>query len=318
MTRVSIITPCHRVERFVCGLLDSVAGQTFTQWEHIVVDDGSPDRTAAIVAERMASEPRLSLLRQPNAGAIAARNRGFSGSYPRSEYVLFLDADDELKPSMLESMVAYLDEHPDVSMVFCEPEVIDEEGVPVEHASPGRRYVPGRLGTRRMREEEPVTPFAALFFWGAVTPSISVLRRSAYVDAGGFSEQQGWYAEDLDLWLKIALRGTIHYLPERLVVRRIHPDSHSRLADIPSQERRLFERWLDAEELTAEERAMVRALWRRRQAMLLPRLWLEWGWEHLRKGELTDAMVCWLRSGKRFAHSANASLSGRLPAGPVW
>ncbi len=318
MTRVSVITPCHLVERFIPRVLNSVAAQTFTDWEHIVVDDGSPDGTAALVAERVAVEPRLSLLRQANAGVIAARNRGFDASDPATSYVLFLDGDDELKPTMLERMVGYLDAHPDVSMLFCENEAVDAEGRPTRSQSPGTRYTPTRFGVRRIPREEPATPFAALFFWGCVTPSVSLLRRSVFEMAGGFSEDQGFYAEDLDLWLKIALRGTIHFLPEQLVVRRIRADSHSRHADIPGQERRLFERWLHADWLTAAERQMVHKLWRQRQGRLLPRLWLAWGTEHLRRGEFVPATLSYLRGGKRFAHYATATLRGRLPAGPVW
>src|SRR5947209_47099 len=200
MTRISIITPCYDAGQFVNELLDSVVAQTLPDWEHVVVDDGSPDESPAVVAHRVESEPRLKLIRQPNAGAIAARNRGFDASDPGSDYLLFLDADDVLRPDMVETMVSYLDAHPEVAMAFCEPDWIDGDGKPIVYGSPGTRYVPGRFGVRRLPADEPATPFSAFFFWGRVSPSITVLRRDAYVKAGGFSEDQGWYAEDLDLW----------------------------------------------------------------------------------------------------------------------
>jgi glycosyltransferase involved in cell wall biosynthesis len=318
MTRVSIVTPCYDAGQFVTALLDSVAGQTFRDWEHIVVDDGSPDDSPMLVAARLEREPRLKLIRQANAGAIAARNRGFSEVDPQTDYVLFLDADDVLQPTMLETMVGYLDAHPDVSMAFCEPEWIDQNDQPIKYGSPGTRYVPGRLGVRLLPRREPVTPFAALFFWGRVSPSISVLRRSAYESSGGFSEDQGWYAEDLDLWLRVALRGTIHYVPDPLVLRRIHPLNHGRRVNARNQEMRLFTRWLNADWLTEDERRMVHKTWRQRQSRLLPRLWRDWGWEHLRKGEVVQAAACYLRSGKRIATYAGARLQGRLPVGPAW
>src|SRR4029077_13492879 len=109
-----------------------------------------------------------------------------------------------------------------------------------------------RLGVRLLPAHDPVTPFAALFFWGRVTTSISVLRRSAYERAGGFSEDQGFHAEDIALWLRVALTGTIHYIPEPLVLRRIHPMNHGRRVNARSQEIRLFPRWLAAEWLTDE------------------------------------------------------------------
>lgn len=318
MTRVSIITPCHEAGQFIETLLDSVATQSLADWEHIVVDDGSPDDSAQLVAAHVDREPRLRLIRQANAGAIAARNRGFAAADPTSEYVLFLDADDVLRPTMLERMVGYLDAHPDVSMAFCEPDWIDAEGQPVTYGSPGTRYVATRRGVRILPADDPVTPFAALFFWGRVSPSISVLRRDAYERAGGFSEDQGYYAEDLDLWLRVALKGTIHYVPDRLVLRRIHALNHGRRAEALKQETRLFTRWVNAPWLTEQERHLVHETWRLRQRRLLPHLWRGWGWEHLRRGELAAALTCYLRSGKRIATYYEARLQGRLPAGPAW
>jgi glycosyltransferase involved in cell wall biosynthesis len=287
-------------------------------WEHIVVDDGSPDDSPAIIERRARTEPRLRLIRQSNAGAIAARNRGFEASDPASDYVLFLDADDVLRPEMLERMVGYLDRHPSVAMAYCEPDWIDAAGASISYGSPGTRYVPTRFGVRRIPPDEPETPFAALFFWGRVSPSITVLRRSAFVAAGGFSEDQGWYAEDLDLWLRVAIRGDIHYVPERLVLRRIHPLNHGRRVNALDQETRLYQRWLNAGWLTADEQTRVRRTWALRQSRLLPRLWLQWGFEHLRRGQVSEAMTCYMRSGKRVATYWSARLHGRLPAGPVW
>jgi GT2 family glycosyltransferase len=171
---------------------------------------------------------------------------------------------------------------------------------------------------RRIPLDDPKTPFAALFFWGRVSPSISVLRRSAYITAGGFSEEQGWYAEDLDLWLRVAIRGDIHYVPERLVLRRIHPLNHGRRVNALKQETHLYERWLNARWLTPKELAFVRRTWSLRQGRLLPRLWLKWGHEHMSRGQVSEAITCYLRGGKRVATYWGARLQGRLPAGPVW
>ena len=317
MSRVTIITPCYQAERFIPRLLRTVATQTFTDWTHVVVDDGSDDRTAALVAERLPYEPRLCLVRQTNEGAAAARRRGFAEADAESAYLLFLDADDELRPDMLEVMTGYLDAHPEVSMVFCDHETLDGQGRPVEAPSPGNRYVPTRFGVRRLNEREAATPFAAFLFWAAVTPSDVLLRRSAYERAGGFTAGQV-YTEDLDLWMRISLRDTVHYLPERLVRRRIHKSNLSLRTDVRAHERKLFELWLSADWLSADERRMVDALWRWRQSRLLPTLWLEWGAAHLRRKEFFPALVCYLRSGKRVAQYAGAALQRKMPAGPVW
>ena len=318
MTRVSIVTPCYQAGAFISSLLESVSAQSFADWEQIVVDDGSTDGSAELVLAHQRCEPRLKLLRQANSGVIAARNRGFAVSDPESDYVFFLDADDLLKPDMLARLVDYLDDRPEVSMVYCEPDWIDADGLPVKYGSPGTRYVPSRRGVRLLPADEPVTPFSALFFWGRISPSISLLRRSALLRAGAFDEEQGLYGEDLDLWLRVALRGTIHYLPERLVLRRIHASNNGRRANIPLQESRLYRRWLTAAWLTADEKLMVNEVWRLRQGRLLPRLWWEWGGDHLSRGELVQAVACYLRSWKRAATYGRARLQRRLPAGPVW
>ena len=318
MTRISVITPCYDAGQFVGALLDGMQAQKLRDWQHVIVDDGSPDDSPAQVARRMETEPRIKLIRQANAGAIAARNLGFAESDPASDYVLFLDADDVLKPEMLSTMVDYLDAHPDVAAAFCEPDWIDAAGSPMVYGSPGTRFVPSRFGVKRLPASEPRTPFAALFFWGRVSPSITVLRRQAYVESGGFSEDQGWYAEDLDLWLRVALRGEIHYVPEHLVLRRIHPLNHGKRVSSLKQETRLYRRWLNASWLSPDEQRFVHETWRLRQSRLLPRLWLMWGSEHLRRGNVPAALTCYARSGKRLATYMGARIQRRLPAGPVW
>ena len=78
MPKVSIITPCYKGERFIGRTIESVLAQTWTDWEYVVVDDGSPDGSMEVVAAHAAREPRLALLRQPNGGMENARNSGFA------------------------------------------------------------------------------------------------------------------------------------------------------------------------------------------------------------------------------------------------
>lgn len=100
---VSIITPVYNGERFIRETLDSVLHQTYPDWEMIVVDDGSKDRSAAIVEEYAAKDNRIRLLRQANAGSAAARNKGIHCA--NGQYIALLDADDLWEPSFLESQL---------------------------------------------------------------------------------------------------------------------------------------------------------------------------------------------------------------------
>jgi glycosyltransferase involved in cell wall biosynthesis len=313
-----VITPVYNTELYLGQAIHSVRAQTLTDWELIVVDDGSTDGSAKVARAASASDPRIRLLQQPNGGVSAARIAGHAASDGVSPYLLFLDADDVLEPEMLAAMTRYLDDHPEVGMAYCEPAWMDGRGEPTTYGSPGTRYVPSRLGVRRLPPGHPDTPFVALFFWGRINPSITLLRRSVYEATGGWDVGQGWYAEDLDLWLKVALRHRIHYVPEVLVRRRIHGDNYGSRGASEPEERRLFQRWLDAPWLTVDERSAVHKAWRLRQRRFLPYLWREWGTGYLRKGELSQALTCYLRSAKRVATYGAARARGRVPTGPVW
>ena len=101
MVKVSIITPCYNAEKFIGKAIESVRAQTFTDWEHIIVDDGSTDNSAEIIASYTEIEPRLKLIRQSNNGMCMTRNNGFKFCSEQSQYLLFFDADDCLEPQML-------------------------------------------------------------------------------------------------------------------------------------------------------------------------------------------------------------------------
>src|ERR1039457_6418785 len=96
---ISVIIPAYNAELFLGQAIESVINQTHTNWEVIIVDDGSTDSTFSIASEFVHRDSRIRLIRQNNAGASSARNYGFAESSPSSEYVLFLDADDVLAPN---------------------------------------------------------------------------------------------------------------------------------------------------------------------------------------------------------------------------
>jgi CDP-glycerol glycerophosphotransferase len=108
--RLSVIVPIYNVERYLPACLDSLQAQTFRDIEVLMVDDGSPDGSAAIASEYAARDERFKLIRKQNAGLGAARNTGIAHMSPEAEFLTFVDSDDVIPPDAYRLMLSSLDE----------------------------------------------------------------------------------------------------------------------------------------------------------------------------------------------------------------
>ncbi|MEV3874059.1 CDP-glycerol glycerophosphotransferase family protein [Streptomyces sp. NPDC049906] len=108
--RLSVVVPIYNVEEYLPACLDSLEAQTLRDLEVLMVDDGSPDGSAAIAAEYAARDPRFTLIRKENGGLGAARNTGISRMSPDAEFLTFVDSDDVIPPDAYRLMVTSLDE----------------------------------------------------------------------------------------------------------------------------------------------------------------------------------------------------------------
>ncbi|WP_328900432.1 bifunctional glycosyltransferase family 2 protein/CDP-glycerol:glycerophosphate glycerophosphotransferase [Streptomyces sp. NBC_00441] len=108
--RLSVVVPVYNVELFLTDCLKSLAEQTMTDLEVVMVDDGSTDGSAALAAEFAASDDRFKLVRQKNGGLGHARNTGFRNAHPKSRYLAFCDSDDIIPPNAYELLVESLEE----------------------------------------------------------------------------------------------------------------------------------------------------------------------------------------------------------------
>lgn len=122
---VSIITPLYNGERFVAQTIESVLAQTYTDWEMIIINDGSKDRSEAIAREYAANDSRIKVFSQANGGSAAARNNGIRRAEGR--YIALLDADDLWEPFFLESQLALMAQH-NATLVYGSHKRIDENG----------------------------------------------------------------------------------------------------------------------------------------------------------------------------------------------
>ena len=225
MTRVSVIVPAYNYERFIADALESLRAQTFTDWECVIVDDGSTDDTAA-VAERFASlDSRIRVLRQSNRGVSAARNTALRST--SAELVQFLDADDRLEPWKLEEQVRFLDAHPETAIVFGNVVYFRTDQPQKALMSQYGKLSKPILDDRVHGADEALQKLQHFNFLHIA----SALSRRADIDrSGGFVE--GMHGgEEYDMWLKCALNGSRfdHWEDARPVAWiRIHEGSASR------------------------------------------------------------------------------------------
>lgn len=113
---ISIVVPVYRAEKYLCMTLDSILKQTYSHFELLLVDDGSPDGSSAICDRYAAEDNRIQVFHNQNAGSSGARNFGVSQA--RGEYLVFVDADDLLEPEFLETMLGAFME-PEVDLALC-------------------------------------------------------------------------------------------------------------------------------------------------------------------------------------------------------
>lgn len=213
--KVSVIIPAYNAQAFVARTLASLRAQTFPDFEAIVVDDGSSDGTAAVVAEIAAADARIRLIRQANGGVAAARNRALAEA--RGAYVANLDADDIWRPQFLERTMAALEAAgEDAVLAFARTLWIDEH----DHLLP---QAPVRLA--------PVIDYRELLTRNPVgNGSATLMRTEAVRAAGGYDEalvRDFGQTEDWQLLLQLSWRGRVAAVDEPLVLYRIVPQSSS-------------------------------------------------------------------------------------------
>jgi len=219
---VSCILPAYNAERWIAESLRSVFAQTYRPLEAIVVDDGSTDHTAEVVAT---FGEEVIGLKQPNAGPAVALNRGIRAS--RGEFLAFLDADDLWPPTKLELQVARLRERPELAACYGLVQNFWDESVKIEEDT---------LRGHRIMDPLP----------GLVTGTL-LARRSTFGRVGLFENRRHAYALEWALRLRDAdLAHEI--LPEVLLLRRYHDANMSRAGGADSREQvlDLLKRSIDA------------------------------------------------------------------------
>jgi hypothetical protein len=205
--RVTVLLVTYNDALFVRAAIDSVLAQTFQDFELLIVDDASTDRTRDVAAS--SRDPRIRLLANPiNLGQGAARNRGLATI--TTEFVAMLDGDDLAWPERLAQQVAYLDEHPDVAAIGAQAALIDVSG--------------RRIGTFARPTTDLGMRWCGIFQSPVIHSAVMFRRAIIWNQLGGYEERYR-FGEDFDLWCRLARTHTIRNVPQTLTSYRSDPGS---------------------------------------------------------------------------------------------
>lgn len=216
----TVLTPVRNGQRYIAEAIASIGSQTSSDWEHVIVDDGSSDDTPRIVETAMRSDPRIRLVRRTHGGDVyAACNEGLQHS--RGRFIVYLDSDDVAEPDRIERQVAYLDARP--GLRACAGRVV---------------YLPksSRLHRRRLSRWLPApTPKAMrwhLCVRRNLVHSSACVERAAFMDLGGYRE--GSLHQDFRMWCELSRRHWLGFVPAVVVNKRLHADQLTKQSSFES------------------------------------------------------------------------------------
>jgi len=262
---VTVLMPVYNAERFVKQTVESVLAQTFRDFEFLIINDGSTDRSLEILQDFAQRDARIRLVSRPNTGYVVALNEGLEKA--RGELLARIDADDLADPRRLELQVARMRAEPQLVALGSNAWAMDEDGrmlgdydVPLTHEEIEANHLKGSSSIHH--------------------PAV-MLRPEALKRVGGY-RRQFMPCEDFDLWLRLAEVGRLANLPEKLLTKRLLAGS-AVASNLAKQEKLVKE--------------IVNETWRRRalpgEPALKPSrlkrpvdLYRQWGWMALRGGHV--------------------------------
>ncbi len=198
---ITVLMPAYNAQQYLRPAVESILNQSFSDFEFIVIDDGSTDDTARIIASY--ADPRIRFYQQANEGLSRTLNRGISLAH--GTYIARQDADDVSMPQRFTAQIEFMKRHADIAMVGTAAEIWVED-------RPGGRY-----------HHHPCDPaqlaFAMLFDNYFVHSSV-MIRRAVLDDIGGYSAEKSRQPEDFELWSRISRKYPVANLPEVLQIYR--------------------------------------------------------------------------------------------------
>lgn len=203
---VTVLMPAYNAGKYIAEAIDSILQQTFTNFEFLIIDDGSTDDTLSIVQRYR--DARIRLVSRPNKGLIASLNEGLQ--LAAAPLVARFDADDVCLPERLSVQLQFLQEHPDYVLVAADVIYMDEAGLPLTRINPaGYTYEEIKANIYRK------CPF--------LHPTVT-FRKEAVLEAGGYPPNAVTFEDHL-LWTKLLSKGKMCNLNRVLLHVRLNPAS---------------------------------------------------------------------------------------------
>jgi len=203
---ISVVIPAYNAQRYLREAVTSVLAQSFADFECIIVDDGSTDQTAAIIADLASHDARVRPLSVPHGGIVAALNAGVEAA--RAELIARMDADDICLPERFERQLEYLRRDCGCVALGCRVLTVDPYGSPLWETD------------QKLTSEEIEASLLRGNGLAMCHPTV-IMRKRAVIAAGMYAAKYQW-VEDLDLFLRLAEIGRVANLPDVLLHYRQH------------------------------------------------------------------------------------------------
>jgi glycosyltransferase involved in cell wall biosynthesis len=207
--KVSVVMSVYNGFRYLRQSIESILNQTFTEFEFIIVNDGSTDRSLEVLESYAKQDNRIRLINQQNMGLTKSLNKAIA--IARSDLIARMDADDISMPERFERQIEYLENHPECLAVGCEVLQIDRDGAPI-----------CKMGIPLSHEEIEAKLLKGN--GGVIRHPAVMIRRDALLAIGCYRETFET-AQDLDLFLRLGQKGQLANLPDVLLEYRLHLES---------------------------------------------------------------------------------------------
>ncbi len=268
--RVSVVMTVFNASLYLDEAIESVLGQTFSDFEFIIINDGSTDKSLEVIRKWEKKDNRICVFNQSNKGRAASRNRGLD--IASTDFVAMMDADDIAAVDRLKLCYEYLQHNTDVVAVSGQFETICMYGVSLSASSEPLEH--------QEIEQLLLQDLGASFIQGA-----SMIRKGIVTKVGGYNTSYD-LGEDTDLFLRMALEGKLKNLPEILLYYRKHPESITSIDNeslIPNCIERVKKSWRDRG--LRFDKDFIHWLEKIPKITVQQQL-LWWGWNALNKGRV--------------------------------